>query len=184
MKKLIKYFLPVSFFLISCAPNVSVAKDTKDKTNVEAKKTEEFIVKSEDASYYSDKKEVKGFIAYPEKAGKYPALILIHEWWGLNDNIKENAKKFAKLGYVALTADLYGVPGTTDMAKARELAGAVRNNTEEALKNLKNAVTFLKARSDVNPEIYEVFNKKLLEFDETTIKVIFVFFYFSKISAN
>jgi carboxymethylenebutenolidase len=147
MKKFIKYFLPLFLFSMSCAFNIS---ESKDKTS--ATKTEQFTIKTEDISYYPDKKEIKGFIAYPEKPGKYPALILIHEWWGLNDNIKDTAKKFSRLGYVAMAADLYGVPGTTDMNKARELAGAVRNNTDEALKNLKNGVNFLKARSDVNPD--------------------------------
>lgn len=168
MKKTTLFILASSILLASCMTtqtNAPVKKD--DKTTVTEKKdekvttpvkedttkTEEFTLKAEnDISYYKDKKEVKGFLTYPEKAGKYPALVLIHEWWGLNDNIKENAKKFAKLGYVVLTADLYGVGGTTDQAKARELAGKVRENTEEAMKNLKSAVDFLKSRSDVEAE--------------------------------
>lgn len=53
------------------------------------------------------------YIAVPEGEGPFPALVLIHEWWGLNDNIKSLADDFAEQGYVALAVDLYhdGIAG-------------------------------------------------------------------------
>lgn len=57
---------------------------------------------------YTD--EVNGFLARPEGEGKYPAIIMIHEWWGLNDNIKDMAKQMASEGYVVLAVDLYNRP--------------------------------------------------------------------------
>lgn len=156
MKKLALYMLLSSFMLISCmnlAQNQSIKKDEKISNTDKKTTNEEFTIKTEnDVIYYNDNKNVKGFLAYPEKTGKYPALVLIHEWWGLNDNIKENVKKFAKLGYVVLASDLYGNSATTEQNKAREMAGKVRENTEEAMKNLKNAVAFLKARNDVEAD--------------------------------
>ncbi len=101
-------------------------------------------------------KAIKGFIAYPKSkatAGKkLPALILIHEWWGLNDDIKRKAATFAEEGYVALAVDLYGGKSTTKPAEARELAGAVRKDMQAAFANLEAAVDYLKKDPLVNPQ--------------------------------
>ena len=48
-----------------------------------------------------------GFLAQPKENGVYPAIVMIHEWWGLNDNIKEMAKSLAAEGYVVLAVDLF-----------------------------------------------------------------------------
>ncbi len=74
---------------------------------------------------------------------KHPGLILIHEWWGLNDNIRKNAEKFAQLGYVALAIDLYVGKSTTVPDEARKLATNVRKNMDEAFRNMKRTVHFL-----------------------------------------
>ena len=50
-------------------------------------------------------------------------MILIHEWWGLNDDIKKKALAFAEQGYVALAVDLYDGESTTKPSEARKLAG-------------------------------------------------------------
>ena len=55
----------------------------------------------------SDGREVSASIALPD-AESAPAVLLIHEWWGLNDHIKSVAAEFANLGYIALAVDLYG----------------------------------------------------------------------------
>ncbi|MEX1306320.1 MAG: dienelactone hydrolase family protein [Rhodovibrionaceae bacterium] len=67
---------------------------------------------------------VSAALAMPETTPA-PTVLLIHEWWGLNDQIKAVAADFAKQGYIALAADLYGgeVASTPDQAKA--LMGAV-----------------------------------------------------------
>lgn len=91
-----------------------------------------------------------GYLAPAEGSGKHPALILIHEWWGLNDNIKWYADQFAKQGYTALAVDLYDGESTTDPARAQELATSVRNNLDDVMANLKGAVSYLKERDDVD----------------------------------
>ena len=59
--------------------------------------------------------------------GHRPAVLVVHEWWGLNDFAKDRAKALASLGYLALAADIYGEGfETKDPAKARELAGKFR----------------------------------------------------------
>lgn len=94
-----------------------------------------------------------GYLAVPEGDGPFPALILIHEWWGLNDNIRDLADDFAKEGYVALAVDLYGGRDAGyDPAKARELASEVRGDVEGAMANLGDAAAYLKSREDVDPD--------------------------------
>src|ERR1700756_2382434 len=62
-----------------------------------------------DVSYPSGGETVHGLLYAPAGAstGKHPAIIVIHEWWGLNDWVKAQAEKFAAKGYVALAVDLY-----------------------------------------------------------------------------
>ncbi len=96
-----------------------------------------------DVAYDKGNDKVKGYLAKPADKKARPGLILIHEWWGLNDNIRENARAFAELGYVALAVDLYNGEVATDRDGARRLAGGVRKNTEAAFANLKQAVSYL-----------------------------------------
>ena len=96
-----------------------------------------------EVAYDKGNAKVKGYLAKPADKKARPGLILIHEWWGLNDNIRENARAFAELGYVALAVDLYDGEMATTPDGARKLAGSVRKNTEAAFANLKQAVSYL-----------------------------------------
>jgi carboxymethylenebutenolidase len=104
-------------------------------------------IESEEVAYHGD---VKGYYAAPAGGDKYPGVILIHEWWGLNEDIRAKARDFAEQGYAALAVDLYGVEATTDREKARELAGKVRGDTAAAFANLKDAISFLSKRAEVD----------------------------------
>ncbi|UCB47319.1 MAG: dienelactone hydrolase family protein [Spirochaetota bacterium] len=88
---------------------------------------------------------IQGYLARPEDKGQYPGLILIHEWWGLNDNIREFAQSFARTGYVALAVDLYNGQSAQTPDEARRLATAVRNNLPAAFDNLTKAVDFIRS---------------------------------------
>ena len=74
--------------------------------------------------------KLQGFLAYDDasaKAGKLPGVLVVHEWWGLNDYVRGRALKLAKLGYVAFALDMYGKGVlATDPEKAGELAGQFR----------------------------------------------------------
>src|ERR671914_674081 len=80
---------------------------------------------------------------------KLPAVVIIHEWWGLNDNIKDMADELASEGYVVLAADLYGEVAA-DPDRARELSSSVRENPEQAISNMQSAVQYLASLPNVN----------------------------------
>ena len=82
---------------------------------------------------------------------KLPAVVMIHEWWGLNENIKDMAETLAKEGFVVLAVDLYEgqVANTTDLAQF--LVSKIRENPSESIKNLQHAVRYLASLENVNP---------------------------------
>jgi carboxymethylenebutenolidase len=88
--------------------------------------------------------KLQGFIAWPEAAEQAPpAVIVIHEWWGLNDNIREMARKLATEGYVALAVDLYGGQTAETPEKAGALIGQALSNEAAVERNLQQAYEFL-----------------------------------------
>lgn len=76
-------------------------------------------VEASDVNYFED---YVGYLAAPTNQGEdYPGIIIIHEWWGLNENIKQTAENLASHGYVVLAVDLYGKPAATVADEARQL---------------------------------------------------------------
>ena len=105
-------------------------------------------VKTETVSYKSGDETVNGFLARPEGGGKNPAIIVIHEWWGLNDWVKQQTQDFAGRGYVALAVDLYrGKTGTTP-DEAHILMRGLPD--DRGLRDLEAAFSYLASRPDVN----------------------------------
>jgi len=94
--------------------------------------------------------DASGYIAFPEAPGKKPALIVIHEWWGLDDWIREQAARFAKQGYVTLAVDLYRGKSTHDPDEAHELMRGLPE--DRALADMKAAFNYLASRDDVDPK--------------------------------
>ncbi len=86
---------------------------------------------------------LRGYYVEPKIPGNYPGIIMIHEWWGLNDNIKYMARLLANSGYRVLAIDLYGEVATTS-ERARELSGKVRTNSGEAIQKMQLATNYLK----------------------------------------
>ena len=93
-----------------------------------------------------------GYLVYPtnDTNQKLPAVIMIHEWWGLNDNIKNMANMLAKEGYVVLAVDLYNDTVATDSSRASELSSSVGNNPSAAIANMQSAVSYLSSLENVN----------------------------------
>lgn len=59
--------------------------------------------------YQADGKEMKGYLAYDDSIkGRRPGVLVVHEWWGLNDYARQRARMLAKLGYTAFALDMYG----------------------------------------------------------------------------
>jgi carboxymethylenebutenolidase len=93
-----------------------------------------------------------GYLALPpgkDSGTKHGAILVIQEWWGMNDWIKENARRFAKQGYVALAVDLYRGKVATDMQTAHELSRGLPE--DRALEDMKAAFDLLVSRPDVDP---------------------------------
>ena len=82
----------------------------------------------------------------------FPAVIMIHENKGLNDNIKNMANLLAKEGYVILAVDLFNGEVTTDQKRASELTQSIRDNPDAAITNLQSAVKYLLSLPNVNSE--------------------------------
>jgi carboxymethylenebutenolidase len=89
---------------------------------------------------YADTTNATTASGQQQQQQKLPAVVMIHEWWGLNDNIKDMADELASEGYVVLAADLYNGEVATTPDKAMQLVGTVRENPEQAISNLQSAV--------------------------------------------
>ena len=99
-------------------------------------------------SYYEN---ATGYLVYPEDVQEeLPAVIMIHEWWGLNEHIRNQADVLAREGYVVLAVDLYGGVVAADPDRAGELASSVRNDPVAALENLQSAVSYVRSLEPVN----------------------------------
>jgi carboxymethylenebutenolidase len=82
---------------------------------------------------------------------KLPAVIMIHEFWGINDNIRSMARTLAKqAGYAVLAVDLFKGQSTRDPNQAMQLVKSVRDNSHEAISNLQAAVKYVSSLPFVN----------------------------------
>ena len=104
--------------------------------------------KTETVSFKSGDDTVSGYLALPDGGGKHPAIVVIHEWWGLNDWVKEQAQKFADQGYVALAVDLYRGKVATNPDDAHILMRGLPD--DRGMRDLEAAFAYLSSRPDVN----------------------------------
>jgi carboxymethylenebutenolidase len=94
-----------------------------------------------------DGREIRGYFARPRHAaGPLPGLIVIHEWWGLNPNIRKMTERLAGEGYAALAVDLYEGEVADAPGRARELARASAARIPALQENLRQARAYLGAR--------------------------------------
>ncbi len=105
------------------------------------------------ARYVPGDEATQGYLAVPEGAGPFPALILIHEWNGLTDRVRQVADAFAEQGYVALAADLYRGRTGADRDENMALVQEARGNMHAVIANLDAAQRFLRNRADVTGKI-------------------------------
>ena len=103
-------------------------------------------IKSQTVRYATvNGREVSGYLAYPAAAeGGLPAVLVFHEWWGLNDNIKKMADQLAGQGYVALAAALYGGRVASQPEQARSLMEEALKDRDAMGQNLRQAHAYLK----------------------------------------
>jgi carboxymethylenebutenolidase len=94
---------------------------------------------------------MKAFVAAPQTREKLPAVIVVQEWWGLTDHIKDIARRYAAEGYVAIAPDLYSRLGhalTTDAGEAGKLMNTLKQ--EDGLAELNATVAYLKSVPEAN----------------------------------
>lgn len=111
-----------------------IAGDSKERQ-------EENSIETSTVWYVSGTDTVSAYLAVPKGKGKFPALIVIHEWWGLTPWMKGNADSFAMKGYVALAIDLYRGKSTSDPKEAMNFVKSI--NKERAVTDLKSAYNYL-----------------------------------------
>jgi carboxymethylenebutenolidase len=130
-----------TIMMISSVSNINI----NDSSNIET-------IQNKTINYYDN---ALGYLVYPvttqnNATEKLPAVIMIHENRGLNDNIKATANLLSKQGYVVLAVDLFQGEVTTDPNRARELSSFVRNNSDIAIENMQSAVSYLSSLENVN----------------------------------
>lgn len=103
--------------------------------------SKKYQIKSSVVRYVSGIDTVSAYLAEPIGKGKFPALILVHEWWGLTQWMKENADDFARRGITALAVDLYRGKVTSDFKEAAQLSSTLPK--ERAITDLKSAFSYL-----------------------------------------
>ena len=109
-----------------------------------------FAADGKSVSYNSGDETVQGILYAPAGKGPLPAIIVIHEWWGLNDWVKEQASKLADQGYVALAVDLYRGKVATTPDMAHEIMRGVPE--DRAKRDLHAAFEFLAAQPNVKKD--------------------------------
>ena len=110
-------------------------------------------IKTKTIEYEYDGTKLIGFLAYDDAAKeKRPGVLVVHEWWGLNDYAKQRAEELAKLGYVAFCVDMYGDGKTTDHPmEAGKFATAVRQNLKTWQGRATAGLKVLTAQEQVDP---------------------------------
>jgi len=104
--------------------------------------------KSETIHFRSGEETISGYLALPEGGGKHPGIVVIHEWWGLNDWVKQEADRLAAEGYVALAVDLYRGKVATTPDVAHELARGMPQ--DRAVRDMESAFGYLAAHPSVD----------------------------------
>lgn len=102
------------------------------------------------AFYKSGGVGVDGFLSRPTAGGKWPAVLVIHEWWGLDDHFRDMTRTFAREGYVALAPDLYHGRVTGDWEEAARLKTSL--DVERATREILDGIPYLKGLPFVNPD--------------------------------
>ena len=106
-----------------------------------------------DVAYYEANPATRGYLAVPEGAGPFPALIIVHEWDGLKDRVRQVADDLAAEGYITLAADLFGGRVGTTREENMALVQEAQGNLDEVIANLDAAAGFLRSRDDVTGKV-------------------------------
>jgi carboxymethylenebutenolidase len=101
-------------------------------------------------SFASGDEQASGLLVTPAGKGPFPAVVVIQEWWGLDDWVKGQARALAEEGYVALAVDLYRGKVATKQEEAHQLM--MGTPPDRALRDLRGAIVYLHSRADVRKD--------------------------------
>lgn len=144
---LVLSFVATSFLIAANNSLKSKSRNTLTPTSIIKSK-----LKEENITYTGDSVTMNGYVVYEEHiTGKHPAILVVHEWWGLTDYPKLRAKELAKLGYVAMAIDIYGNGKTADNPdSAAKFALAFYKDPLKAKTRLDAAIAKIKTYSQVD----------------------------------
>jgi carboxymethylenebutenolidase len=109
-----------------------------------------FGAASKDVTYKSGNETIRGILYSPAGKGPFPGIVVVHEWWGLNDWVKEQASKLADQGYVTLAIDLYRGKVATTPNEAHEYMGGVPQ--DRAKRDLEAAYEYLESQPNIKKD--------------------------------
>lgn len=133
--------------LASC--NNNAEKKTEETKTLETKAP---ALKTENVNYKIGNLDMNSYVVYDSAVeGKRPAVLVVHEWWGLNEYVKRRARELAGLGYIAMAVDMYGNGQMgTNPELAGKLAGPFYKDPAMAKAHFDAALNKLKAFKEVD----------------------------------
>lgn len=109
-------------------------------------------IKESNIIFKSEGRDINGFLTSPDQEGQYPGIIVIHEAFGINDNIKDISRKFASEGYAALAVDLFsGENQFICIAKTMQML-VMQGASTEGIQYLRSGIDYLSAQPFVNSD--------------------------------
>jgi carboxymethylenebutenolidase len=131
--------------LASTTPVVTNNNSGASSSNAASNTTNGGLQIKKDVKYFDS---ASGYLVYPSTVNttrkKVPAIIMVHEWWGINGNIRTMANTLAKqAGYVVLAADLFKGQSTKDPNQAMQLVKMITDNPQQSISNLQAAVKYV-----------------------------------------
>lgn len=133
-----KYYLftmATAALMVQCTPPAPETGTSQDHAAAEvAAEPDEPQIESSEINYSTETTDMIGYFAYDAaKEGKRPGILVVHEWWGQNDYVRNRAEMLAEIGYVALAVDMYGNGATADHPEdAMGFSSKVMENLEES----------------------------------------------------
>ncbi len=110
-------------------------------------------IKTEELTYNAGQTVLNGFLAYPDDGQKHPGVLIVHEWWGQNQYVRDRAKQLAQLGYTAFALDMFGKGKTTEHAKdAQQFTEEVSKTKDQGLERFKAAYDLLAKQEATKPD--------------------------------
>jgi dienelactone hydrolase len=147
MKVHVSLFFVLSASIIAFSCNNQQSGQPEASSNSDTTLKREAAIKVDSLNYTAGNTVLNGFVAYDENLeGPRPIVLVVHEWWGLNDYPRNRAKLLAELGYLAMAVDLFGEGKiANNPEEAQKMAGPFYENPQlaklrldAALENIKN----------------------------------------------